>query len=286
MELKKFSRALEWLEHTTKPLFVGVALLLYVIELFRLAQVYNPVSQLDEFLIEALAALSVPFGIILLQELLELVSSMAESNLLSARRQFEIVVLVLVRSFFKNFAKVSDYVARPEFGTPVQESVVKIVAIMGLVVFIFFFRRMAESEHIRNYAAGKLSNAWKQILVSILIVIVLINMLFINGSFEEIEFIRLIFTGVIIIDAVFLIIAILRDSRFITIVFESSLIIALIFARFPLFTTSVLSVTLSVLGAAFATGALYVMYQVVEILYARAEELGISEEDITELMEA
>ena len=286
MELKKFSEAIEWLEHKTKPIFVVVALLLYAIELVRVAQDYNPVSQLDEFLVEALAALSVPFGVILLQELLELVSNMAESNLLSARRQFEIVVLVIVRSFFKNFAKVSDYVARPEFGTPVQESVVKIVAIMALMILIFFFRRMAESEHIRNYAAGKLSNAWKQILVTILIIVVLVNMLFVNGNFEEIEFIRLIFTGVIIIDAVFLLIAILRDSRFITIVFESSLIIALIFARFPLFTTSVLSVALSVLGVAFATGALYVMYQVVEILYARAEEMGISEEDITEIIEA
>ena len=103
--LHKLSEGIELLEHRSKPLFVGVALLLYVLELVSIAGSINPIAQLDAFLIEALAALAVPFGIILLQEMLELVAKISENNLLSARHQFEIVVLVIVRSFFKKFAK-------------------------------------------------------------------------------------------------------------------------------------------------------------------------------------
>ncbi len=92
MNLRIVSEWIEWLEHKTKPLFVGVALILYAISLVELASEISPITQLDEYLVGALANLSIPFGVILLQELLELVANISESNLLSARRQFEIVV--------------------------------------------------------------------------------------------------------------------------------------------------------------------------------------------------
>lgn len=266
MELSMIAEAIEWLEHRTKPLFVAVALILYAISLVELAGEIDPVAQLDEYLIGALANLSIPFGVILLQELLELVSNIAESNLLSARRQFEIVVLVIVRSFFKSFGKVSGYVEDGILGVPVQEAIVKIVAIIVLMWLIFAWHRMADSEYLSAYVRGQKINQYKQILVVALIVFILVHLLVINQYFEELEFIRLVFTGVIIIDAIFLLLAILRDSRFITITFESALIIALIFARFPLFTSSILSFSLSVVGVAFATGALLVMYRVAQIV--------------------
>ncbi len=262
MTINTIPHAIEWLEHRSKPLFVLVALVLYAVSLFRLAATVHPVAELDTFLVEALANLSIPFGVILLQELLELIATIPDSNLLSARRQFEIVVLVIVRSFFKKFAKVSGYVADGEFSSSVQEAVIKIVAIIVLVVLIYLFRKMSASDALKPYKAGQRVNAYKQLLVLLLTVFVLVNMLLIQGSFDEIEFIRLIFTGIIIIDALFLILAIMGHGEFLVLTFESSLIIALIFARFPLFTTNALAFILSVLGVAFATGSLYLMYKV------------------------
>lgn len=267
MNLHVVSEAIEWLEHKTKPLFVIVALVLYAWELVRISAEYSPTKELDSFLTSALTALSVPFGIILLQELLELIANMGESNLLSAQHQFEIVVLVIVRSFFKSFGKVSGYVSRGEFGEPVQESVVKIVAILAMIVLIFIFRWLRNRDVIKNYAQGRNTNLYKQILVVILSIFVLIYLLFVRQEFDEIIFISLIFTGVIIIDAVFLILQIIWDSGFESLTFEASLIIALIFARFALFSSNILSYSLSVLGTAFATGALYVMWRAIGIFF-------------------
>lgn len=265
MQLESVSTGLKWLEHHTKPLFVGVAIILYAISLVQLAGEINPIRELDLFLTEALGNLTIPFGVILLQEMLELVANIGESNLLSARHQFEIVVLVIVRSFFKSFSKVGDYIDRGEFGEPVQLAIVKIVAIILLMLLIYAFRRMAESQYLRNYVSGQTVNQYRQVLVVILSIFVLINMLIINQNFEDTEFIRQIFTGIIIIDAMFLILAIMKDSRFLTLAFESSLIIALIFARLPLFSSTLLSFSLSVVGVGFATAALYIMYRVANV---------------------
>ncbi|MBV7338168.1 hypothetical protein KFU94_60080 [Chloroflexi bacterium TSY] len=103
------AHALEWLEEKTKPLFVAAALILYAIAIYRITQTLKPLENLNQFLVEALIALTIPFGIILLQEMLELVAKISENNLLSARHQFEIVLLVIVRSFFKSFSKVNSY---------------------------------------------------------------------------------------------------------------------------------------------------------------------------------
>ncbi len=281
MTLNTIPHAIEWLEHRSKPLFVIVALGLYAWSLIQLAGEIHPVAQLDEFLVQALANLSIPFGVILLQELLELIATIPDSNLLSARRQFEIVVLVIVRSFFKKFAKVSGYVADGEFSSSVQEAVIKIIAIIVLVFLIYMFRKMASSDALKPYKAGQKTNVYKQILVLILTGFVLINMLFIQGSFDEIEFIRQIFTGIIIIDALFLIFAIMGHSEFLVLTFESSLIIALIFARFPLFTSTSLAYILSVLGVAFATGTLYLMYRVAQVA---PDEVEAHDETLEEMM--
>ena len=85
-------------------------------------------------------------------------------------------------------------------------------------------------------------------------------MILIMSEFDEIVFIHLVFTGLIIIDAIFLIIAILHNSKFDSLAFESGLVIGLIFARFPLFTSNTLSYMLSIVGITFATLSLYLLY--------------------------
>ncbi len=276
MQLKSVASALKWVEHQTKPIFVAVAIILYANSLVRLAARVNPVQELDVFLTDALGNLFIPFSVILMQEMLELIANIGESNLLSARHQFEIVVLVIVRSFFKSFEKVSDYIDRGEFGEPVQQAVIKICAIILLMLLIFAFRRMAESQYLRTYVSGQSVNQYKQVLVVILSVFVLVNMLVVSGEFKDTEFIRQIFTGIIIIDAMFLIVAIMRDSRFLTLAFESCLIIALVFARLPLFSSTSLTYVLSVVGVGFAAAALYIMYRVANVTQidmVAAEEL-------------
>ncbi len=265
MNLKIVSETLEWLEHKTKPLFVIVALLLYAFSLYQLGLEVSPTKELDAFLIGALSNLSIPFGIILLQELLELVVKTSESNLLSARHQYEIVVLVIVRSFFKKFGSVSGYVDAGKFNDTIEEAMVKLGALILLGILVFIFRYLSRSKYLQNYVTGQVINAYKQILVVILVLFVLGYMLFVQQSFDEIDFIRLVFTGIIIIDAIFLLIAIMRDSSFESVAFESLLIISLIFARFPLFASNTLSYILSVMGVFLGTFALYLMYRGAEI---------------------
>lgn len=272
MNTHALAHALEWLEEKTKPLFVVVALLLYGIEIGRIAQTLNPIENLDQFLIKALAGLSIPFGVILLQELLELVAAISESNLVSARRQFQIVLLVIVRSFFKSFAKVNDYVATAEFGTPVQEAVIKVLAIILMMALIHVFRVMSESSYLSWYAKqGTNGNLIKQALVVLLIGIILIHQFAFADGFDTSIFIQLVFTGLIVIEALFLIISILKGN-FGQLVLESSLIIALIFARFPLFTSNSLSYGLSIMGVSFAAVALYLFYRISQWMSAQTSE--------------
>ena len=261
MNIHTLAEGLEWLEHKTKPLFVGAALISYAISLVVLAAKINPATDLEEYLVGALGNLAIPFSIILLQEMLELITSISESTLVSAQRQFEIVVLVLVRSFFKKFDKVNEMVIAGEFGSYVREATVKVIAIVIIVALILYFRNLARTHSMRDYAKeGRKANLWKQLLAVVLSIVVLLDMLLIMQSFDEIVFIRIVFTGLIIIDAIFLILAILKDSSFNNLAFESGVVIGLIFARFPLFSSNTLSYILSIIGIIFATLSLYLLY--------------------------
>ena len=151
---------------------------------------------------------------------------------------------------------------------------IKIAALVLLGILVFIFRYLSESQYLRNYVTGQITNAYKQILVVVLVLFVLGYMLFIQQSFDEIDFIRLVFTGVIIIDAIFLLLAIMRNSSFETVAFESLLIISLIFARFPLFASNRLSYTLSVMGVALGTFALYLMYRSAEMHHASPGQIN------------
>ena len=68
--------------------------------------------------------------------------------------------------------------------------------------------------------------------------------------------------------------AIMRDSSFDSVAFESLLIISLIFARFPLFASNKLSYILSVMGVGLGTFALYLMYRSAEIYHASPDQIG------------
>lgn len=259
---EKLAESLEWLETKTRPLFVFVALFLYFVSIVQLLQTTNPFNDLNPFLVQALTNLSIPFGIILLQEMLDLVSSISKNTLISARNQFEIVVLVVIRSFFKNFAKVNEKVEAGLFAEPVQEAVVKVLVIIVMVALIIFFRHLSKSQHVRRYIdEGRATNLFKQSVVVIFVFLVLTDMLFIGGGFEDLKFITIIFTGLIVIDAIFLLLAILHHIEFDSLAFESGLVISLIFARFPLFASNILAYSLSALGVMFATISLYLLYQ-------------------------
>ena len=261
MNIYALAEGLKWVEHKTKPIFVGAALLSYMVSLVILAGRINPATHLEEYLVGALGNLVIPFSIILLQEMLELITSISESTLVSAQRQFEIVVLVLVRSFFKEFYKLDAMVVNGTYGTYVSESTVKAVAIIVIVALILYFRNLARTDSMQDYAnEGRQANLAKQFLAVVLSVAVLLDMILFMEEFDEIVFIRLVFTGLIIIEAVFLILAMLKTNHFNSLAFESGLVIGLIFARFPLFTSNILSYTLSIIGVIFATLSLYLLY--------------------------
>lgn len=84
--LRGFSNRLEQAEGKVKAFFISVAVISYAASLVLLARSINPLANLDEFLVKALANLAIPFGITLLQELFELVITVPKSALLSTCR--------------------------------------------------------------------------------------------------------------------------------------------------------------------------------------------------------
>jgi len=214
MKLNWLAEKLEWIEEKSKPLFVVMALLLYGYSLVQLMLEIDLGTDLSRFLVEALANLSIPFTVILLHGLLELIASISHSNLRSAQRQFEIVLLVVVRSFFVDFAEVNTVVGESLFAEPVQKAVVKVLAIVMMTALIIYFKRWSEDRTLDQYIdKGRRLNHYKQLAVVALVLIILFNMLEVNHFFNNITFISLIFTGLIVIDAVFLILSIFRTAN-------------------------------------------------------------------------
>ncbi|MBT7303510.1 MAG: ATP-binding protein [Victivallales bacterium] len=275
--LGKMAAGLKHIEHRAKPWFVGAALLSYGVALVHLAGEVDPVADLDEFLVKALAALVVPFGIILLQELFELLASISESTLKATRQQFEIVVLVLVRSFFKDFYKLNKAVSAGTFSEPVQKALVKVAAILVMAVLIMVFRRLSEKAGVERYDAGRRgANLWKQGVV-ILLVAGVLTKFGVDRTFNTMDFIILVFTGMIVVDAVFFLLTILRGHEFEGLMFDGGLVVALILARFPLFAANIPAYALSVVGVGFATACLYLF-----VRSAESDFLGVHREDDVE----
>lgn len=97
--VEKIAGMLAHIAEHAKPLFSGAALLFYVGSLVLLVRDVNPIHEQDTFLVEALVRLSIPFSIILLQEILELATMMSGRTLASKQQQFQIVVLVRLLAF-------------------------------------------------------------------------------------------------------------------------------------------------------------------------------------------
>ena len=273
--LMPLSNAIDWLEHRTRGLFVAVALLLYVGSLVLLAQKISPVSDLDTFLVKALGNLSIPFGVILLQELLELLSVIPRSTLRSACLQFEIIALVILRSFFKDFYKLNKAVLAGAFEEPIQKALVKVLAIVLITVLIFAFRQLYERAGVeRRHKTRQLPNLLKQALAVGLCVGVAAYMLTVVRTFDVMAFMSITFTGMIVLDAVFFLATIVKSSEFDSLMFNGGLVVSLILARFPLFAANISSYVLAVVGVAFATAALRLFVRPVEL-----EFLGNPTED-------
>ena len=251
--MQRVNDGLVFFEAKTKLLFSGVALLLYFISLVGLILKHPP--SLDKFLVDALGLLLLPFSIILLQELLELITFISGNTLKSTTQQFQIVALVLLRSFFKHFADLNKQVEDGLFGEHVQNAVVKLLAIVCMTALIMWFQRLSRKPQMLSYSEEVHTvNLYKEMGVIALIVFVLVDLIaFEHRSFEVMDFIRLVFTGMIVIDAVFFIHSISKGHKFRRLVFEGGMVISLVFARFALFADNILAYSLSVLGVAFAT---------------------------------
>ena len=281
--LTRFVHSLEHLEARTRKWFVTAALLAYAGSLVWLTREVSPVSQLDAFLVKALAHLSIPFSIILLQELFELVITISQSTLRSTCQQFEIVALVILRSFFKDFYKLNQAVASGEYGEPVAKALVKAAAILLITVLIFIFKRLSDRAGMERRDRGRrAANQWKQMAVLALCLGVFMNMAPAWRSFEIMRFISLVFTGMIVVDAVFFLWTMLKNHEFDSLMFDGGLVVGLIFARFPLFASNILSYLLAVVGVAFATAALRMFVRPPEIeLLGNPAEDEVSRLDVT-----
>lgn len=247
-------------QEKAKPFFSGAALILYIASLVIFVYKAKEPITFNIFLIGALVRLSIPFGVILLQELLELITFISDSSLRATQRQFQIVVLVLLRSFFKDFAKLNKYVTEGFFAEPVQKAVVKLVAVALMIALIVCFRRLSKNPSIKQYGdKDRIINLYKEMAVILLFVFSLFNLITFEHSYTIMPLITMVFTGMIIIDAIFFIISIARGHEFNTLAFEASMVISLIFARFALFANNIMAYSLSTLGVAFATGSLLLL---------------------------
>jgi anti-sigma regulatory factor (Ser/Thr protein kinase) len=273
--------AVKHFEHKTSHLFVYAALLSYPICLVLLLKKVDPVSDPTTFLIKALAALAVPFGIILLQELLELVASISHSTLDSTRRQFQIVILVILRSFFKDFDKLNKAVIAGEWSDSVTKAVVKVVAILVMMGLMLWFKRLSNKAGVERLdAARHTANLYKEVAVVFLCVAVLVDLIMGGQSFDILTYISLVFIGMIIIDALFLLVTILQGHRFDDLMFDGGIVVSLILARFPIYASNTLSLTLSIVGVVFATLCLYMLVRSPEL-----EFLGDYNEDEIERLD-
>lgn len=273
--LHHLERGVEWIEEKARGPFVVAAIVVYVVSLVVLATKINPLTDLDDYLVKGLANLSYPFGIILLQELLELVARISRSTLSSTSQQFEIVALVILRSFFKDFYKLNEAVGLGEFGEPVQKAVVKVVALLLIAALIAVFNHLSKRAGIeKRNLSRRTANLLKQALVVILILGVVVYLFASNQQLNITSLITLVFTGMIIIDALFFLWTIQQTNEFSALMFDGGLVVSLILARFPLFASNTLSYCLAFIGTAFATAALYLFIRPLELQF-----LGNPQED-------
>jgi serine/threonine-protein kinase RsbW/sigma-B regulation protein RsbU (phosphoserine phosphatase) len=273
--LRGFAHRLDKIEEKTKSLFVAVAIVLYVGSLVLLARKVNPLTDFDGFLVKALANLSIPFGVILLQELLELLTTIPTSALRSAAQQFEIVALVILRSFFKDFYKLNKAVALGEFSEPVQIAVVKIASLVLITILIITFNRLSARAGVERRHVGRANaNLLRQFVVFLLCALVAVYMVVVERSFDVMTFISIVFTGMIVLDAVFFLWMIPQNHEFDSLIFDGNLVVSLIFARFPLFAANLVTYPLAVIGVALATGGLRLFIRPTELRF-----LGNPQED-------
>ena len=255
-----FDEKLVKFQDKAKPFFSGAALILYIASLVGfLYKAEGPIT-FNVFLIQALVSLSIPFGVILLQELLELITFISDSSLRATQRQFQIVVLVLLRSFFKDFSKLNIKVTAGVFAEPVQNAVVKLFAVAFMIALIVCFRRLSKNPVIQRYGnKDRTINLYKEMMAIVLLGFSLYVVITGESQFSVTALITLVFTGMIIVDAIFFIISIARGHEFNRLAFEASIVISLIFARFAIFANNILGYSLSTLGVAFATGSLFLL---------------------------
>jgi serine/threonine-protein kinase RsbW len=264
--LYRITHGLEKIEEKTKYLFITIAILLYTVSLVQLAQKVSPLTSLDEFLVKALANLSIPFGVILLQEFFELINTIPKSALQSACQQFELIALVILRSFFKEFYKLNKAVTAGEFSDPVKLAIVKVVSLAVITVLIIIFKRLSERAGLERQSAKQVRiNHLKQFSVIILCLASLVYMLYFKQSFYIITFLSIVFTGLIVLDALFFMIMIPQNDEFDNLMYDGTLVISLIFARFPLFAVNIVAFPMAMIGVALATGGLYLFIRPTEL---------------------
>jgi anti-sigma regulatory factor (Ser/Thr protein kinase) len=267
--------------HKVSPWFVYAALVSYPVALFFVAKKVNPIDDTATFLIKALGALAVPFGIILLQEMVELLASISDSTLRSTRQQFQIVILVLLRSFFKDFDKLNKSVLAGDWSDSTTKAVVKVIAILVMMGLMIWFKRMSNKAGVERLDALRhTSNLYKGIVMVGLSALVLVDMLAIDQTFDVLQYISLVFIGMIVVDAIFLLASFLQGHRFDDLMFDGGIVVSLIFARFPLYASNTLSVSLSIIGVAFATLCLYMLVRSPELSL-----LGDYDEDSVERLD-
>jgi hypothetical protein len=167
---------------------------------------------------------------------------------------------VLLRSFFKDFGELNTEVVLSLFTEPVQKAVVKLIAVALMIALIICFRRLSKKPVIKQYGdKDHTINLYKEMTVIVLLLFSLYYLIIVDRSFSVTALITLVFTGMIVIDAIFFIISIARGHEFNKLVFEAGIVISLIFARFALFANNILAYSLSTFGVAFATGSLLLL---------------------------
>lgn len=281
--LRTFAHRLEKVEEKTKSIFVAVAILFYLGSLVMLATEISPLTDLDTFLVKALSKLAIPFGIILLQEMFELLTAIPRSALQSACLQFELIALVILRSFFKDFYKLNAAVATGEFSEPVQIAIVKVLSLVAITYLITVFNRLIKRAGVERQSAAQLNaNHLRQLFVIGLYIATAVYVGTCLHSFDIMTFIRIVFTGMIVLDAMFFLWMIAKNDEFDSLMFDGNLVVSLIFARFPLFAVNLVVFPMAVIGVALATGGLHLFIRPTELrLLGNPQEDDVARLELT-----
>lgn len=218
-----------------------------------------------------LSAIYTPFSFILFYEVLMLIGALPKSTTQSIAKQYEIVSLIFIRTFFKDIAElrgVSELVTLSHDTWPVLLNVsAGLLMFLLVTVFLHAARRRAEERRTPSELAELDKFIARKKVIALALTVVLLSValqrvieflrgvqpLNVNSFFYTDVFTAMIFTDVLIV-----ILSLAVSDRYELVFRNAAFVISTILIRFSLTATFPYGAVLALMGMAFGIGTLLI----------------------------